>query len=843
MAATRDRQAFSTTVLLIAICAVALPAEAKYGGGTGEPNDPYQIWSAEQLNAIGADPNSWDKHFKLMADIDLSTYAETGFNVIGPNPMRTRSKDPSGLGGPFTGAFDGDNHIISNLTWPSARQGPAGLFGCVSGSGGEVRNLVLANPVLALSQDSYGAPLAVTLRGGTLTNCHVRGGRVSGTDYVGGLVRFNDNGTINDCSAEISVEGNDWVGGLVAHNRGTIAKCHAGGNVTGGEQIGGLVGLNEGSITDSHAVGDVNGIESVGGLVGDSYRGTMKGCYATGNVTGEEYVGGLAGDSGPETVDCYSTGSVTGTRYVGGLIGLAPYRIENCCATGDVQGGEYAGGLAGEVFGSLLNCFAEGDVAGDNYIGGLAGHNWGAVTNCYATGSILGPDGAGGMEQVAGDPRDLSTLRDPHGGPAVPATIAGGLVGWNSGAILNSYSTSEVRRTRDAGGLVGIASTSARVTGSFWDVEASGQTASAGGVGKTTAQMRTRATFFGWGAFDSRGAWTIDDGNDYPRLSWENRPGRLIDWPYPAGEGTREAPYQIRTAEELLLIGWFPSQWSKRFELMADVDLSACDRAAFTIGDRTTPFAGVFEGNGHTISNFRYITEDESAAGLFGRVADPNAEIRNLGLIDPSVNAEGGYNVGSLVGYLVRGVVTNCYAKGGTVLGRRCVGGLVGLNDQAAGWPPRAHAFLTECYCTSNVVGDFEVGGLVGWNMNGLIANCYSAGAVDARNSVGGLAGENDGTIMHCYSIGTVAGETRVGGLVGENLGPYATVIASFWDIDASGRPTGPAGVGLRTAAMKTARTFLDAGWDFVDETANGTEDIWWILEGEDYPRLLWEAP
>jgi len=29
--------------------------------------------------------------------------------------------------------------------------------------------------------------------------------------------------------------------------------------------------------------------------------------------------------------------------------------------------------------------------------------------------------------------------------------------------------------------------------------------------------------------------------------------------------------------------------------------------------------------------------------------------------------------------------------------------------------------------------------------------------------------------------------------------------------------------------------------WDFVDETANGTDDIWWILEGQDYPRLRWE--
>jgi len=34
----------------------------------------------------------------------------------------------------------------------------------------------------------------------------------------------------------------------------------------------------------------------------------------------------------------------------------------------------------------------------------------------------------------------------------------------------------------------------------------------------------------------------------------------------------------------------------------------------------------------------------------------------------------------------------------------------------------------------------------------------------------------------------------------------------------------------------------LKAGWDFVGETANGTEDIWWILEGQDYPRLWWQT-
>lgn len=43
------------------------------------------------------------------------------------------------------------------------------------------------------------------------------------------------------------------------------------------------------------------------------------------------------------------------------------------------------------------------------------------------------------------------------------------------------------------------------------------------------------------------------------------------------------------------------------------------------------------------------------------------------------------------------------------------------------------------------------------------------------------------------------------------------------------------------TRKMLDVHTHLTAGWDFVGETANGTEDIWWILEGKDHPRLWWE--
>ena len=52
---------------------------------------------------------------------------------------------------------------------------------------------------------------------------------------------------------------------------------------------------------------------------------------------------------------------------------------------------------------------------------------------------------------------------------------------------------------------------------------------------------------------------------------------------------------------------------------------------------------------------------------------------------------------------------------------------------------------------------------------------------------------------------------------------------------------TSSGGTGKTKAEMQTQSTFIDAGWDFLGESDNGTEDIWWIVEGEDYPRLTWE--
>lgn len=220
--------------------------------------------------------------------------------------------------------------------------------------------------------------------------------------------------------------------------------------------------------------------------------------------------------------------------------------------------------------------------------------------------------------------------------------------------------------------------------------------------------------------------------------------------------------------------------------------------------------------------------------------------IKDLGLINANIDTVTGHYIGSLVGCLEdEGIVTGCYVDGGSVSGNSVVGGLVGENGGGT---------IANCYATNNVSGVADVGGLVGiigrWaNMRGaVLTNSYSMCTVSGNHGVGGIAGGNYGDIVASYSAGTVSGDQKTGGLVGYNRNA-GSITSSFWDVETSdvfnmcgeGWYTCDDSFGKTTAEMQTAGTFVGEGWDFVEERDNGWEDVWWIDEGQDYPRLWWE--
>jgi len=306
---------------------------------------------------------------------------------------------------------------------------------------------------------------------------------------------------------------------------------------------------------------------------------------------------------------------------------------------------------------------------------------------------------------------------------------------------------------------------------------------------------------------------------------------------YGGGGGTAENPYLIYTAEQMNEIGLLEADWDKHFKLMSDIDLSENTGTEYNVigTDMDNRFTGVFDGNGHTISHFSYSSTDRSYIGIFGCVGAQfeKGEIRDLGLIDPNVDAGTGSCVGSLVGYFGDGTISGCYAEGGIISGSNKVGGLVGGNGGT----------LTNCYATGTVSGTSEswyggTGGMAGFNSCRMI-NCYSMADVWGNQTAGGLLGMNSGHVITCYSTGSVSGNRNIGGLVGIRWG--GTTRDSFWDTQVIGKASGDDGTSKTTAEMQTMSTFIEAGWDFAGESANGSEEIWSICEGTNYPRFTWQ--
>ena len=167
-------------------------------------------------------------------------------------------------------------------------------------------------------------------------------------------------------------------------------------------------------------------------------------------------------------------------------------------------------------------------------------------------------------------------------------------------------------------------------------------------------------------------------------------------------------------------------------------------------------FNATFDGGSHTISNLFIARGGARNVGLFGQTQQ-NSTIRQVRLT--AVNVTGGTFVGPLVGYS-RGVVSNSSAYG-NVVGENQVGGLVGENH---------YGTISESYSTSVVSGGIDVGGLAGKDYGGIITDSYATGFVTGSGRyTGGLVGYSytSTTITNSYATGNVTSNGGAGGLVG----------------------------------------------------------------------------
>lgn len=508
--------------------------------------------------------------------------------------------------------------------------------------------------------------------------------------------------------------------------------------------------------------------------------------------------------------------TITGGKHTGCLTGRAQHiSVNNCHVSGSITGGVNVGGLSGDIGDAHVSrCYSTADVTGQDNVGGLVGfHYSGIISRCYTTGSVSGESRCGGLAGSI-----IGKISNSYSQAIVASTSAmndasmgsfGGKV--TSGATIeNCYSTGQVTyigtNPVDKGFIGEEGSSNITYNNNFFDSDSTYQNTGIGATAKTTSEMLSASTFISAG-WNFSAIWIIN--SSYPEFKSYNFAG---------GEGNDSIPYQISTLEELRILSEFPEYWDNSFIQIADIDATSTNtwnngKGFFPIGANYKAFVGSYNGNGHIIDGLfmNYPINGEHTA-LFGDLY--HASVSNLGLTN--VNISGTTFVGALAGMCIRSDINCCYAEG-TIKGQNQFGGFVGkLLDSS---------LVSNCYIKADVTNN---------------ANYNS-------NIYGLFCSYNDHSyIRHCYAIGNVYKESGADpldkGFACQNInnGHFSK---NYFDKDASNQLSAYGAKISTTPEMTQNNLYLNAGWDFVGETANGNGDYWnWVKYiNDDYPILFWE--
>ncbi|MEE1504615.1 MAG: dockerin type I repeat-containing protein, partial [Acutalibacteraceae bacterium] len=415
--------------------------------------------------------------------------------------------------------------------------------------------------------------------------------------------------------------------------------------------------------------------------------------------------------------------------------------VKNCYNTGSVNGSRYVGGVVGYSISTINACYNEGDIIGSNEVGGVAGSNQGTVKNCYNTGSVSGNSRVGG---VAGWSR--SVVHDCYNtGPVSGSDEVGGVVGTNIGTVTNCYY------------LNGCATDGDDVT-QF-------------GIGNETAGSTTSDVT---GQTDSKTADWFASGEVCTAVGYHCGSGAANGFCdlciYDAATLNADNYYEISNGGQLFWFGNYINTIDRTANavLTADIDLEG--RALSPIGKAANKYAGVFDGQGHTISNFNITITGVGNWGLFGYVAGEGTVIKNFSIngdvttsLTSNVDVQYGVVGQADGGAEIRNVHSSVNLTSKDAYQKKYFGGIVGRTGN-----------ITVDMCSFNGTLSLGsntldcVGGIVGYVYNGKtagITNCGFYGSIVSTyssGSVGGILGYYNGenakalTVSNCLSVGTL---------------------------------------------------------------------------------------
>ncbi len=317
-----------------------------------------------------------------------------------------------------------------------------------------------------------------------------------------------------------------------------------------------------------------------------------------------------------------------------------------------------------------------------------------------------------------------------------------------------------------------------------------------------------------------------DSSNEYPATSYSD----CTNGNFANGSGTDIDPYIIAEASDIFLMS---CHLTSDFRLGNDITSWPAGYPP-PVGSEGDPFAGHFDGNGHTINGWTFNSSGTNKVGFFGFTQ--NALIENLKLTNVSINAS--YDVGGIIGYADAGTRLTDVTVSGSVTAAgigpswslAAVGGAIGQAHNSTIKRVGANVTVHATASTSRAIGGF------GGNFEGaVVSDSYAIGSVTGNNS-NGIAGfvglfHYSSSVSNSFAAGTVGGTTSstgsgipIGGLTA--YCPENQATNSFWDADSTGQSASACGTSKTTAQLKTASTF--SAWN---------KDYWRVSDGS-YPTL-----
>ncbi|MBR2386925.1 hypothetical protein IKA92_06485, partial [bacterium] len=369
-------------------------------------------------------------------------------------------------------------------------------------------------------------------------------------------------------------------------------------------------------------------------------------------------------------------------------------------------------------------------------------------------------------------------------------SLAGGIIGSTSSytSISNSYTTGEITGN-SMGGLV--AENYGTILNSYYNSTLNGNNGIA-----TDGEMGKNETWF--------------TEENLLAAGITNTTG-VID----TGEVVEPTGPVITTAAELQKA--LANNWD--ISLGGDIDLSS-----ITDWSNTTTYTGTFEGNNYTISNLTSTTQ-----GLFAEIN--GGTVQNLKLENFNITSsdnEYGVVIGGLANYANNATINNVHVLEGSISTNSCTdydfdgtGGLIGF--------VRSNTEISNCSSSASVLGEYNVGGLIGFSDYANIVDSYSTGNVSGHSYVGGLVGKSSDdftTIDSCYATGDITGYASVGGFLGSDSDVKIT--NSYSSGNVTGEYNACGFVGCGGTSVKTTNCYYNSSNGTTDSSgAVGKEATW----------------